>query len=711
MIRFLIYLFEIGICLTLLFLVYFLFLRRETYFTFNRIYLISILLLSFALPLLHMNITLPGTKSMENGVTEFKNVKNYYERLIAMTDPDYRNSFTTAFEEPEALSFTESGQAFFPDDRAGNVQNLELKNSKIKTGFLADVNWAHVLVNLYLLGTLFFTARLLLLFRWLRQTVNKYGSANENGVKLVKMDEEVPPFSFFRFVFLHDETASHSGFSQILAHEKVHIAQRHSLDLILAHLLTIIQWFNPFAWLINKAMKTNHEYIADRHVVEQGYELFDYQSLLLKQMISIRSVELVNNFNLINIKKRIAMMNRIKSGFAAQLKALVVIPAAMFVFFFFAEITFAQDAVGFKNKDLTKELQGFWENTSEDTYGKLLNFKGNELQILESKDIYRDFKYEFVSSAITYDGKYYRESKLSRLSSSINDLAMFTVNDIDHNLRPVTICLKGDVLKVAWTGEQISTYKRANLASSIDYYSNEVTEAFEPVSTSYYRISDNPENTFFLLMNRKGEMLVDGERATFENLMTRIISIKSKGNPFTAAEKIPVVVVDARCLMANVHALYHKMREINELRYILSVKPFDQKVPEVFYHNVGIPRLLPPKDAELIDEDVVEKSGIKVIRVDLTKDSTTPEWAAATFNKEIQEDKKFVVLLSYQNSTQYKEYLEILDEFYKSVFAKRDQLSREEYQLAYNELADTHQKEIRKRLPMAITERNVDGEE
>ena len=402
------------------------------------------------------------------------------------------------------------------------------------------------------------------------------------------------------------------------------------------------------------------------------------------------------------------MMTRIKSGLAAQIKALVVIPAAMFVFFFFAEITFAQDAVSFKNKDLTKELQGFWVNTDDDTYGELLNFKGNEIQILENKDKYRNFRYEFTNTTITYDGKYYKESALSKLSSDTKDLASFMVSDGEHNLRPITILLKGDVLKVAWTGDRISSYKRADLASSLDYISNRETETFEPVSTSYYRISEHPDNNFFVLMNRKGEMLVDGERATFEDLPSRIGKIKSEGNPFTAFEKIPVVVVDANCKMENVHALYHKMREINELRYILSVKPMDAKVPKIFYHNVGIPRLLPPKDAKLLEEDAVEKSGMKIIRVDLTKDATTPEWAASTFNRQIQPDKKYVVLLSYQNSTAYKTYLEILDQFYKSIFAKRNELAQEKYQLAYDDLADAQQKEIRKSLPMIITERNLD---
>jgi len=707
MIRFLIYLFETGMCLTLLFLVYFLFLRKETYFTFNRIYLLSILVLSFALPLLHMNITLPGFRSMENSVSEFKNVKNYYERLIAMTDPDYRNSFTKAFKENETAGFEESGQAFYPgNDQVENVPNSAIQNTRIKTGFWADINWARVLLLLYLLGTLFFTVRLLLLFRWLRQTVNKYGSTYNDGVKLVKMDEEVPPFSFFRFVFLHSETTSHSGFSQILAHEKVHIVQRHSLDLILAHLLTIIQWFNPFAWLINNAMKTNHEYIADRSVVDQGYELFDYQSLLLKQMISIRSVELVNNFNLINIKKRIAMMTRIKSGLAAQMKALVVIPAAMFVFFFFAEITFAKDAP----QDLKKEVQGFWKNTDENTFGKLINFKGDEIQILDRNDEYKLMNFELMDADEKEVQNYFQDHKIPKIYKNPEEVSEMLL--ISKNTKtPVFINVKRDKMTVQWSwGMESCTYQRVAVHNSLEFETKNIDKDFNPVSSSYYRISDNPENTYFLLMNRKGEMLVDGERATIENLPSRIQSIKSQGNPFTSSEKIPIVVVDAGCQMANVHALYQKMREMNELRYILSVKPIDTKVPEVIYHNVGIPRLLPPKDAVLMEEEAVEKSGMHIIRVDLTKAETTPDWAAATFDKGIQADKKYMVLLSYQNSTSYKQYMTILDEFYKSIFTKRNELAQEKYQLAYNDLAEAHQKEIRKSLPMIITERDVDME-
>jgi len=690
-------------------LVYYLFLRKETYFTFNRIYLISILIFSLLFPIVHLNITSPKTKVLEGQVQEIDKFKSYYENIIALTDPDYLQSFSKPFQENETNEFDEISGAAFSSQNNENTTSISVKNSiNKKTGFWDRINLSTILLILYLLGILFFAGRLFLLFRWINQTMKKYGSTVENGVKMVKMDEEVPPFSFFRIIFLNRETTSLSGFGQIVAHEKVHIGQLHSIDLLLAHAITVFQWFNPFVWFINKAMKTNHEYIADRNVVEQGYELFDYQSLLLKQIISIRSVELVNNFNLINIKKRIAMMTKIKSGITAQLKALVVIPAAIFLFFFFAEITLAQDAVGFQNKDLTNELQGFWKNIDDDTYGQLLNFKGNDLQILEDIDSYREIRYQFPVGSVSETTESFKESAISKHINSIKELRVFHTLPLKHGkAKSIKLVFKNDKLIIGWTQEQVSIYTKLKAKNSLESFSKSINDDFEPTSTSYYRISENSDKAFFLLMNKKGQILLDGELVELENIQNKIKEIKSKGNPFNEPKKFAVIIVDARCEMAYVNVMFRKLREMDQLLHILSVKPFDEKVPEIFYHNIGIPRLFPPKDAKLIDEDEVEKSGMEIIRIDLTK-GITPEKAASIFKNEIQKDKKYLVLYSYKNETTYNEYLTILDEFYQSIFAKRNKLAQEKYNLGFDDLAKAQQKAIRKSYPMAITEKWVD---
>lgn len=687
MIRFLIYLFESGLCLSLLFLVYFLFLRKETYFTFNRIYLAGILILSLILPFIHLKLTVAGSTPLAQQATELQNFKNYYERLISLTDPDFAEPFTKPFQQRELSGLADNDSEFLTQNTLQRNNFSEAENKKIKTGFWADFNWARVLLILYLCGILYFAARLLLLFHWLSRVMQKYGSTLENGVKLVKMDEEVPPFSFFRFVFLNREANSLAEFEQILAHEKVHIRQRHSLDLMMAHFITVFQWFNPFAWLINNAMKTNHEYIADRKVVEQGYELFDYQSLLLKQMISIRSVELVNNFNLINIKKRIAMMTKIKSGIFAQLKALVIIPAALFLFFFFAEITFAQNAKGFQNKDLTKEIQGFWKNPDENTYGQLLNFKGNEIQILENNDSYKDFTFDFKTSTVSMTNDFFEASPLVEYSKNINDWAVMMVNPENDNSKFFYVLLKDNKLYIVWNSSKASIYNRVAISNSLEYFYKKFDDDFTPVSGTYFRTIENSDKTFRLLMNYKGEMMMNNERVTFDNLREEINKIRTKGNPFDERQKIPVLMIDRACKMQNVNALYDKMREIDELRYVISLRPNGKNVPEVFYHNVGIPRLLPPLDAKLMDEKEVEKNGMKIHRIDLTKGTVSPVTIKNMLEKEIRENQKYVILYIYKNETTYKDYLTYLDQVYQVIFEKRNQLAQKKYSLNYDDLA------------------------
>ena len=710
MIRFLVYLFESGLCLTLLFLVYYLFLRKETYFTFNRIYLVSILILSLLLPMIHLKFTVPESKTIEKQVTGIKKFKSYYEQLISLTDPDYPEPFTKPFRQEDFNEFESSNIEFMT--QSPPPQNLLTENTDItnKTGFLAHINWARILLILYFSGVLFFAIRLILLFYWLNQILRKYGYNHNDGVKLVRMDEEVPPFSFFRFVFLHKETNSLTEFEQIVAHEKVHIRQRHTIDLLLAHFITVFQWFNPFVWLINKAMKTNHEYIADRNVVEQGYELFDYQSLLLKQMISIRSVELVNNFNLINIKKRIAMMTKIKSGLAAQIKALVVIPAAMFLFFYFAEISFAQNAVGFQNKDLSKEIQGFWKNTDVNSYGQILNFNNSELQILENKETYREFEFDFPKSSIAMQKDFFEENAISKYTKNVNDLSMLMIHPENQASKPFYIILKGNKLIIGWTISQVSIYERLNVSNSLEEFSNEIGQDFEPVSTNYYRLADNPDKTYYLLMNKNGQMLLNNEKVDLENLQLKMVVASANKDPFDSPGAVPILVIDARCSMKSVTHLFNKMRDSNELRHILSVKPFDEKVPEIFYHNVGIPRLLPPKDAVLIPEEEFMNGG-NLIRIDLNNQNTSIEKVKNQLINEIRQNRKYVILYIYNDKTSYKDYLSYLDQVYQVIFEKRNQVAQQKYNLNYDDLATTQQQEIRNIYPLTLTERNTDQPE
>ncbi|MBR8537328.1 M56 family metallopeptidase [Carboxylicivirga sediminis] len=325
MTRFLIYLFESGLCLTLFYSGYILFFRKETYFTFNRIYLMLSMILALLLPLTPVQFSVDNSDFFGITLNRISEFRNYYEELILMTEPAFRVA------EPEVLNNTIAPATPMPVGTAGVVES--------------SFSWSSLIFYTYIIGLLFFAIRLLMLLINLYLIIRRNKVVQYEGFSIVLINEESPSFSFLRWIFVNKEVLKEEEFEQVIAHEKVHVKHKHTVDLLLAHIITIFQWFNPLTWRIQKSIKTCHEYIADRQVIDQGHELFDYQSLLLSQLISIRSVELVNNFNLLSIKKRIAMMNKIKSGLRAQLKALLVFPLLIVAFFFFANMTHRQEKI------------------------------------------------------------------------------------------------------------------------------------------------------------------------------------------------------------------------------------------------------------------------------------------------------------------------------------------------------------------------------
>jgi hypothetical protein len=327
MASFLIYVFESGICLTIFYLGYLLFFRKETFFTFNRLYLLGSMIIAISLPALHWQIELGSNSYLLKTAKEVNKVKSYYERVILLTDPNY---------DPVWLKNEQENSGFlkqFINKQSVLVKAIELGKS---------INYPMLFYRFYLWGVVFFILRFVLLLFSLIGLIKQSEVEEKDHIKLVKISEELPSFSFFNWVFINVNLLSKDEFDKVWAHEIVHVKQKHSIDILLAQCLIIFQWFNPLLWRVKKSLKTCHEYIADEQVVTQGFGLFDYQSLILGQLISIRSVDLVNNFNLLSIKKRIAMLNKNKSKQSAKLKVFVILPLLVASFVFFADMKFPE---------------------------------------------------------------------------------------------------------------------------------------------------------------------------------------------------------------------------------------------------------------------------------------------------------------------------------------------------------------------------------
>jgi hypothetical protein len=279
MASFLQFLLESAVCLALFYGFYWLFLKDETFFGLNRIYLLGALVFSLLIPL--AKVTSP-----------------LITREVALLA-------------------------------------LEDVSRGTKTGFVLSPGL--LLGAVYMLGVLVLAARFIWQLVRITHTIRTCPTQSCRDCRYVFIDTDTQPFSFFGYIFLNRDNISPHDLNRILAHERVHIKQRHSVDIILMELVAILQWFNPFVWPYKKSLKETHEYLADNAVIAQGCSAAGYQLLILEQHVGGKLVELAHNFHYSQIKRRITMMSRIKSKGTAKLKLLLILPLAAFLVLVLAE--------------------------------------------------------------------------------------------------------------------------------------------------------------------------------------------------------------------------------------------------------------------------------------------------------------------------------------------------------------------------------------
>lgn len=136
------------------------------------------------------------------------------------------------------------------------------------------------------------------------------------------------PFSFFRWIFVCPGAHSREELNEILTHEHTHVCQWHSVDVLVGELACIVCWFNPFAWLMKREIRTNLEYMADEKVLETGYDSRTYQYHLLGLSHHKAAATIYNSFNVLPLKRRITMMNKRRTREIGRTKYLMFLPLA-----------------------------------------------------------------------------------------------------------------------------------------------------------------------------------------------------------------------------------------------------------------------------------------------------------------------------------------------------------------------------------------------
>ena len=250
-------------------------LRKETLFQLNRYFLLLGIVLSISLPFV------------------------YFSQDVVITEVSFTNS---------AESIPEKKLASSPD-----------------TEWLLDG-----IMVIYLLGTLYLGFKFILQFRRLKQFLSLNNGPNPSKKNHIISDKNIQPFSFFHWIIYNPKMHSPTALEAIIAHEEVHVRQRHSLDILLVELFCILQWFNPIVWYYRTAIKQNLEFLADAHNNHIKTNKKEYQYVLLHQSISEHQFAIVNPFFNSLIKKRIVMINSNPSHQLNALKSLLVLPVLAF---------------------------------------------------------------------------------------------------------------------------------------------------------------------------------------------------------------------------------------------------------------------------------------------------------------------------------------------------------------------------------------------
>lgn len=195
---------------------------------------------------------------------------------------------------------------------------------------------------LYLAGVVVLLVRLVVQAFSLYRLIVRMPEKEINGVRVKCLNDPSGPFSFFGWIFMNPATVKEDEISEILTHEMAHVKQHHSVDVLLAEMVSICCWMNPFAWLLKREVRLNLEFLADRKVMEAGFATKSYQYHLLGLAYN-HKYGLSNNFNFSHLKQRIIMMNKKKSNAAGHIKyALFVLPA--FALLVAGNISCSQDA-------------------------------------------------------------------------------------------------------------------------------------------------------------------------------------------------------------------------------------------------------------------------------------------------------------------------------------------------------------------------------
>ena len=281
-----------SLCLSISYLGYLVFQRNQTQLHHLRYFLLISIVLSVLMPFSTFRISLDLSPNI---------------RTTEEIYPEANNTIAQAYEP------TISQPIVNPD----NGHNWSMKS---------------LLMTIYFLGLSILGLRLLTHLIKILYLFYHCEKIREGRITALLTDKIESPFTFFKWTFVPGNYLKSDESKEILAHERIHASQYHSIDLLLIELLSAVMWFNPFVWMMRNSLELVHEYLADEGVLSTGTDKLRYQALLINQVAEERLICLSSGFNHSLIKKRMIMMTKIKFNQHSKLRILALIPLAVVLF-------------------------------------------------------------------------------------------------------------------------------------------------------------------------------------------------------------------------------------------------------------------------------------------------------------------------------------------------------------------------------------------
>ncbi|RXE71486.1 M56 family metallopeptidase [Muribaculaceae bacterium Isolate-002 (NCI)] len=195
---------------------------------------------------------------------------------------------------------------------------------------LPEPTWPEIVTVTYLLGVMAAAALNMRSALRIRHLIKNGAHIRYKSYTMVITDRQCSPFSWGRYIVI-PSSIPEEDITMIVEHEKSHLRHHHWLELAVAQIMEILNWYNPAAYLLKKEVQDVHEFEVDRDVVGKGYDEKAYQMLLLRSSVGASFNNFVNSLTHSRLKTRLQMMMTENSKSSRRLYAFVMLPLTVFV--------------------------------------------------------------------------------------------------------------------------------------------------------------------------------------------------------------------------------------------------------------------------------------------------------------------------------------------------------------------------------------------